>query len=149
MDFQTNQVKFVSYDIKYFFYMTIYICYVLRITEEEKIEGAVDVSESVYYLHNLSTPIVHQHIATRLLILVLSYVSESVYYLHNLSTIIVHQHIATRLLILVLSYASESVYYLHNLSTPIVHQHIATRLLILLLSYFLNLYTTYITYPHL
>ena len=71
MDFQTNQVKFVSYDIKYFFYMTIYICYVLRITEEEKIEGAVDVSESVYYLHNLSTPIVHQHIATRLFILLL------------------------------------------------------------------------------
>ena len=36
-----------------------------RLGEEEKVEGAVDIAEAVYFLHNLSTPVVHQHIAGR------------------------------------------------------------------------------------
>ena len=37
----------------------------LNLTEDDRIQASVDVTEAVYFLHNLSTPIVHQNISAK------------------------------------------------------------------------------------
>ena len=37
----------------------------LELSEEDKVQAAVDVVEAVYYIHNLSTPVVHQNISAK------------------------------------------------------------------------------------
>ncbi len=37
----------------------------LSLTEEDRVQAALDIAEAVFYLHNLSTPAVHQYIAAR------------------------------------------------------------------------------------
>ena len=37
----------------------------LDLSEEDKVQAAVDVVEAVYYIHNLSTPVVHQNISAK------------------------------------------------------------------------------------
>ena len=41
----------------------------LDLSEEDKVQAAIDIAEAVYYLHNLSRPIVHQHIAAKNIII--------------------------------------------------------------------------------
>jgi hypothetical protein len=35
------------------------------LTEEDRVQAALDIAEAVFYLHKLSTPAVHQYIAAR------------------------------------------------------------------------------------
>ena len=41
----------------------------MDLSEEDKVQTAVDIVEAVYYIHNLSTPIVHQNIAAKNIII--------------------------------------------------------------------------------
>ena len=41
----------------------------MDLSEEDKVQAAVDIVEAVYYLHNLSTPIVHQNISAKNIII--------------------------------------------------------------------------------
>ena len=41
----------------------------LGLSEKDKVQTAVDLVEAVYYLHNLSTPIVHQNISAKNIII--------------------------------------------------------------------------------
>ena len=41
----------------------------LNLTEEDRLQAGVDIAEAVYYIHNLSRPVVHQHIAAKNIIL--------------------------------------------------------------------------------
>ena len=37
----------------------------VNMTEEDRIQAAVDITEAVYYIHSLSSPIVHQNISAK------------------------------------------------------------------------------------
>ena len=37
----------------------------VNMTEEDRIQAAVDITEAVYYIHSLSQPIVHQNISAK------------------------------------------------------------------------------------
>ena len=37
----------------------------VSLTEVDRVQAALDIAEAVFYLHNLSTPAIHQHIAPR------------------------------------------------------------------------------------
>ena len=43
-----------------FFYHTLITRELLELSEEDKLQAAMDVAEAVYFIHNLSNPVVHQ-----------------------------------------------------------------------------------------